>query len=361
LQRANATVYAFDPRGLTTSPTGAETDDLWSIAAATGGQLFANTNAPEARVPDVFQWNASYYLIGFRRTDTANDGRFHRLQVKVNRPGALVQTRAGYYAPPREDRSSSRGRTSATPVDAALTGVIPSNELPLSLSVAPFAVPGKREATLTLVAGLDQARTADAATRRVNVLATLFDLEGRSQGFHRQMLDLTPASDRLTFEVYAQIPQVKPGRYELRLAVESEGRAGSVFAGVDVPDFSKEALALSGVLVEKTPLPPVTNPNELAALVAVKPTVTRTFSRDDRVKAFLRVYQKDPKPVRLAARIVSDSKEPVFTRTDDLSGVSADYSREIPVESLPPGQYLLTIEAVAGERRLTRAVRFAVR
>jgi VWFA-related protein len=366
LQRANATVYAFDPRGLTTAPTGVETDDLRSIAAATGGRVFANTNAPEARVPDVFQQNGSYYLIGFRPTDTSRDGKFRRIQARVNRPGAEVRTRQGYYAAPPSRQAAASTRKPESALDAALTGLIASNDIPLTLSVAAFARPGDRDAALALVSSFTQVRSADGPTQRISLAAAVFDLEGRSHGTQRQTLEVKSGAETLTYDIYSRIPSLKPGRYEVRLAVESGGRAGSVFVGVDVPTFNKEDLALSGVLVERSS-PLVANPEELASITKVKPTASRTFASSDRARAFLRVYQKDRQPVRASARIVNDRNESIFSRVDDLAGAafgsngSADYQVELPLASLTPGRYLLTVEAAAGDRRLTREVRFTVR
>jgi VWFA-related protein len=365
LQRANVSVYAFDPRGLTTTPVQQETDDLWSIADATGGYAVTNTNTPELRVPDVFRENSSYYLIGFRPTDARRDGRFRRVQVRVNRPSAEVRTRRGFVAP-SDSKSASKTQKPLTALDAALTGVAPSSDVPISLSVAAFAIPGKHEAVLTLVSGLTHAGGAEGSTRRVNVVASVFDLDAKERGTHRQTLEMKPQADGFAFDVYSRIPTVKPGRYEVRFAAESDGRAGSVFADVDVPEFWKEDLALSGILVERSSSTHVANPDELTSVTNVKPTASRTFARDDRVRALVRVYQKGRKSVRVAARVVNERNDSVFARTDDLadaafSGGAADYHVEIPLAQLVPGQYLLTVEATAADKRLTRDVRFAVR
>jgi VWFA-related protein len=366
LQRANVTVYAFDPRGLTTERFQQETDDLWSIAAATGGFAAMHTNAPELRVSNAFRESSSYYLVGFRPTDTTHDGRFRRVDVKVNRPGAEVRTRRGYYAPKDESKSRSNTKKPATVLDAALTGVVPSGDLPITVSVAPFAIPGRREAVLALVSRVSQAGVTKGVTHRVNMNASLFDLEGKNHGSRRQTVEVTPQGDQIAFEIYSRIPVLKPGRFEVRFAAESEGRAGSVFVDVEVPDFSKQDLALSGVLVERAPFRPAANPEELASVTNVKPTAARSFSRGDRIRASLRVYQKDKQPVHVIARVVNEHNESVFGRTEDVEAAAftngaADYQLDVPIADFPPGQYLLTIEAAAAGKLLTRDVRFALR
>jgi hypothetical protein len=367
LQRANVTVYAFDPRGLTTDPSHQETDDLWSIAAATGGSLIANTNTPEVRVPQVFQENASYYLVGFRPTDTANN-KFRRIEVKMNRPDAKAHTRLGYFLPGADRKPDRNNRVPSTPLEAALTAAVPSGEQPITLAVAAFAVPGKREAVLTLVAGLQQFGGAADAARRHVVVASVFDRDGREVGTHRQTLEFKPRADRFGFEVFSRLP-VKPGTYEVRFAGESDGRAGSVFTSVDVPEFWKADLSLSGLLVSRTPSLLVANPKEIAGITDIRPTALREFARDERVHAFVRVYQKAGKatgPVRLSTRIVNDRDEAVFERIDSLtdgafSSGSTDYRVDVPLAQLSAGEYLLTLEATGGEVRVTRTVRFSVR
>jgi VWFA-related protein len=365
LQRANVTVYAFDPRGLTTERFQQETDDLWSIAAETGGFAAMHTNAPELRVSNAFRESSSYYLIGFRPPDTKRDGRFRRIEVKVNRPGADVRTRGGYYLP-NDPKSRSNARKSAVPLDAALTGVVPTGDLPITVSVAAFAIPGRRDAVLTLVSGLAQTGVVKGSTHSVRAVAAVFDSNGKGYGAHRQTLELKPRSDQLAFDLYSRIPSLKPGRYEVRFAAESEGRAGSVFMDVDVPDFAKEELAFSGVLVERTPSRTVANPAELTSVTSVRPTAARIFASTDRIRATLRVYQKEKRSVKLTARVVNERDESVFGRTDDLEAAAfangaADYQLEVPIAPLPSGQYLLTIEATAAGKRLTRDVRFVVR
>ena len=68
----------------------------------------------------------------------------------------------------------------------------------------------------------------------------------------------------------------------------------------------------------------------------------------------------------MTARVVNDRNESVFRRTEDLDAAAftdgaANYQMEVPIAELPPGPYLLTIEATAAAKRVTRDVRFAVR
>ena len=99
MQEANVNLYQFDPRGLQVAPA-AQSDQFGSLAVETGGRAISNTNTPWTLVSQMFRESGSYYLLGFRRTNTAADGRFHRLTVRVARQEAEVRARSGYYAPP---------------------------------------------------------------------------------------------------------------------------------------------------------------------------------------------------------------------------------------------------------------------
>jgi len=77
---------------------------------------------------------------------------------------------------------------------------------------------------------------------------------------------------------------LKPGRYELRLAVDaSVNQRGSVYTFVDVPDFSEQPLSLSGIVLGATPGPLSAPKDAFAGLLPIVPTARRTFAAADRV------------------------------------------------------------------------------
>ena len=43
--------------------------------------------------------NSTYYILGFNSGYEKRDGRYVRLEVRVNRPGLTVKSRDGYVAP----------------------------------------------------------------------------------------------------------------------------------------------------------------------------------------------------------------------------------------------------------------------
>jgi hypothetical protein len=383
LQQANIAVYAFDAAGLQTfaalasdrriDAAGARLaearqsqDDLKILAENTGGRAFSDTNEPEAYVSTIYRQNSAYYLLGFQSSDSRADGRFRKIDVEVNRSDVEVRTRRGYYAARRQRSKTTKP---ADDLDAALARGIPAMDLPVQLNVATLPDPGRRDASVVVTAGLMQ-RT-DAPTERVTVTAAAFDTEWKERGRYDQSFDMiAPPSGTggVQYDVHARLT-LPPGRYEVRLAVECAGRMGSVLRTIDVPDFAKEALTLSSVFLERKPAVAIKN-GVLDEILSAVPTAERTFARDDHVTAFVRVYQgggKDPLAASIVTRITSERDATVFERATDLSGDeftkdrSADRAIHLPLTNLPPGEYLLRIEAATGTRRASQFARFSVR
>ncbi len=74
---------------------GAVMDEL---ASATGGTYFHNSNDLEGGFQRVTKAPECVYLLEFSPEDAQRDGSFHRLSVNVNRKGAKVRARQGYFA-----------------------------------------------------------------------------------------------------------------------------------------------------------------------------------------------------------------------------------------------------------------------
>jgi VWFA-related protein len=71
---------------------------LGRLAKDTGGFLIDNTNDLGKGVARMQQERTTYYLLGYQPTNTAADGRFRRVSVKVKRPRVTVRARPGYVA-----------------------------------------------------------------------------------------------------------------------------------------------------------------------------------------------------------------------------------------------------------------------
>ena len=123
--RANASFYPIDPRGLAVfdsqigdSQVGpgrvpslqadlavlrGKQVSLRRLAHQTDGLAVVSTNNIVGSLQRVVDDLSSYYLLGYSATGVEMDGKFHNVTVRVSRPGVEVRARRGYLAASREE------------------------------------------------------------------------------------------------------------------------------------------------------------------------------------------------------------------------------------------------------------------
>ena len=108
--RANASLYTIDPRGLAgVTDVGQYVDQsswrtyiqkttstLQYLAEETGGFAIVNTNDFEAGLKRVDAETSDYYVLGFYSSNPDPAKRTRQLEVKVDRPGVSIQSRRAY-------------------------------------------------------------------------------------------------------------------------------------------------------------------------------------------------------------------------------------------------------------------------
>ena len=122
LNDGNVALYTVDARGLipafsgvpgklvptTLSMVQLNQDILHSVSEQTGGRAFINTNDIQGAIRRASDDARMTYVLGYYPTDDGWDGRFHRIEVKVNRPRLQVRHRQGYFAVATEKQASSQ-------------------------------------------------------------------------------------------------------------------------------------------------------------------------------------------------------------------------------------------------------------
>jgi VWFA-related protein len=384
---ANVNIYAVDPSGLggmegflqsrrmdmrlASQRARLHTDFLRSVSETSGGRAIVDTNDFDTTIDGIFQETSAYYLLGYQTPDPTADGRMRRLQVRVNRPGATVLARRAYSIP-RPPRPRRGADVEPSPLLTAMAGFLPKGDVPMRAMAAPFALPRGRDVGVAIVARLEHAPVETRTVQSVELAATAFDVDGRAKGSRRlnARVVLLPTDGRQAeYEVLSRI-DLRPGRYNLRIAAHNPalGVSGSVYYDIDVPDFSRQGLSLSGVVLGSDPGLPSAPRDVLAGFLPVVPTTVREFEADDEAVAYLRLYQRGRSvaPVTVATR-VTDASGVVVQRSEQVVEAdafrdgAAEFRAALPLADLGPGAYLLTIEAVAGESKVTREVRFGRR
>ena len=370
-QLANVAVYALSPRGLTVDDNRLEQDFLRSVAENTGGIAVVNTNAPEARIPAIFTATSAYYLIGFE-VQKPDDGKYRRLEVKVNRPDVTVHARKGYVAPrPVRKAAPAKPETEISPLATAMAGFLPKGDVPMQAVAFAMPLAGRPEAAVAIVARVQQPPVSKRTTHQVELLTSAFDGNGQPKGARRQSARVTmlpTETSAAQYEVLSRI-DLKPGRYSLRIAAHNPAieKSGSVFYDIDVPDFRKDGLWLSTPALSVKPGILAAPRGALADLMPIVPTTLREFAADDDVQGFAQVVHGGKSPVTavtVTIRIVDSTGATVHRANDTLEATSFSvgrmgaYSFGVPVEQLRPGSYLMSIEAQAGGRTAHRDIRF---
>ncbi|MEO7273802.1 MAG: hypothetical protein ABIX28_21580 [Vicinamibacterales bacterium] len=249
--------------------------------------------------------------------------------------------------------------------------------MPLDAQVAVFAGPDPTRGALAIVAGLGRFLPAAGVSAPIELVASAFDRTGRQRGLARQAFDVSGPAEGTVPATRTELVSrldLPPGDYQVRVAVTggSPARSASVFADVTVPRFDAVPLSLSSVVLAATAGTQTAPRGFLEPLLPVLPTARREFGRGDRVLAFLQVYQGLGR--RDALRAVTPRTTVMDEQGKEVAAASAVLAAEafatnrsgeqffsVPVAPLPAGEYLLRIEATAGEYSAGRAVRFRMR
>ena len=350
-------------------------DFLQIVAENSGGRAFVNTNDFDAGLRQIFRENSSYYLVGYRSTVDRTDRRIRRVTVRMHKSGLTAHTRNAYYAP--------RGRAAAaTPPEFRLTealhGILPSPDITLRATAAALSLPARAESGVAIAIGVQHpplpGDIGARASGQLELLTTAHGPDGQVRGSMKQSLSLKGRSgaDQLAeYEVLSRL-DLPPGSYQLRIAarIPALDRTGSVYYDVVVPDFRREPVTLSGIVLSAEPSPITAGTELLSTVLPVVPTSRRVFTQDLDVSAYVEVYHGTRAPaaaVPVTVTITDDTDRRIVNVTDSLAPdrfndrFTAPYQFAVPLDRLRAGKYLLTIETAEGNKRARRDVRFEVR
>ena len=406
LNRSNADLFnvgSRDPRALMQPQTAllAEMrqtqDSLRTLSEQTGGIAAIDRNSFTSAFDRIVQANSLYYMIGYQPPSHPRDGRFHKIEVRTRRPGLRVLARRGYASPRARDvntrerqrvereriaRTKGADQTSSE-LRAMLDSPIQQGGLGLDVQAAAFKG-AARNASIALAIEVDGTRlqfapTSAKATAGMpmndGVFSNIVELslyginqQGKPLQGLRTALELAlrpDTHDRVKRYGLRANPRLElpPGRYQVRIGVRESGAGamGTVFYDLDVPDFSRGRLAMSGLLL--------TAPSaERALTVQADPlagkllpgaaTSRRSFTRSDVIALYAEVYENGtgapPRLVDVTTRLISEAGQDVSVARDELTRPaaatrekSATYalSRQLPLKDITPGRYLLRVEA----------------
>ena len=95
-----------------------------TIAEATGGRVYLNSNAIGEAVRKAIDDSRVSYVLGYYSSRPEGDNKFRNIDVKVNRSGIELRHRKGYLAAPvavgnSRARLAALGRVMLSPIEAS--------------------------------------------------------------------------------------------------------------------------------------------------------------------------------------------------------------------------------------------------
>ena len=403
--RNNTSIYTLDPRGLAvnefdisqnvgiredSSILSQTQDTLRTLADETDGRAIVNQNNMERGLRQLVKDASDYYLLGYTSTATPTDGKFHRIDVSVDRPGVTLRARKGYWALSTEETTQMREAKEI----AARPGPGPAVEHALSSIAATDhsqvvqtwigtsrGTDGKTAVTFVwqpVDGRFGQPARVGAQPARVMLTAAADTGAPYFRGAVPQMalasaappppsggLVVSDASDgagsdpgtapsgpsRVTF-------QAAPGPLDLRLTVQGSGGQVLDFNDltVQVPDFTKPQVALStpAVYWARTAY----EFNQLTRDPHAVPTASRTFSRGDQLLIRFEAYGPGGGAPSVTAELLNRAGASMTTLPVTAEQGAGRVS--VPLTSLPAGDYLVQIKATSGDANARQLVAFRV-
>jgi VWFA-related protein len=287
--RANVAFYPIDARGLTASAPGGDAtqggavgsklysgagqralrdsfhnqqETLFTLASDTGGKALLDSNDLTLGITQVQKDINSYYILTYSSTNTAADGRYRRIQLKLAaRVAALkpkLDYRKGYFAPTtfaKMRESDKEGQ-----LQRALESENPVTDLPIAVEIDYFRLDKAKYFVPVSVeipgSALSFRNKGSKAATELDFIVEVRDPRGHVASTVRDTiplkLDEATAGQVVRRNIqYDTGLTLAPGKYTLRFVAREngEGKVGTFETPFTIPDLaSGSALRLSSLV-----------------------------------------------------------------------------------------------------------------
>ena len=415
--RANVSFYPIDARGLSASAPGGDAgqagasgtalasgrgqrqradsfnnqqETLYSLAEDTGGKALLDGNDLTVGLREVQRSIDSYYILSYVSTNTADDGRYRKVQVKLAPSQAALRAkldyRQGYFA--ASTFKTMTGSDKETQLQQALASEAGSTELPLAVEVDYFRLSKAKYFVPVTVrisgAALAFRNKGSKAATELDFIAQFKDSKGRLSSLVRDTiplkLDQATAGEVARKQIqYDTGFTLTPGKYVLRFVAREngEGKTGTFEASVVIPELAAEKSVRLSSLVLSNQRQPVKeqlagannkkkllqeNPLISADGQKLVPNVTRAFRAGQTLFAYLELY--DPTVPESAAgtaglvgvsaslsllrddRKIAESQPARAIRLGARGESTVPLRLQLPLKDLKPGTYVCQVNVI---------------
>ena len=297
-------------------------DTMYALAADTGGKAFLDNNDLVRGMVQAQRSISDYYIVGYYTTNTAQNGRFRRVDIKVDASlGAKLDYRRGYYANKEFSRFTAVDKERQLE-DALMLGD-PVTDLTIAMEIdyfqlnraeyfVPFVVkiPGSE---LALAKRFGSEHTLIDFVCEVKDLASGITVSNLRDYINVKLSNATAAQLERRPVEYDSGFTLFPGRYSIKFLARDDdtGRIGTYQTTFVIPNLVKESsrVPISSVVLSsqsvdaKDALYNVMRgkkeAKELDANPLVKngtkmiPSVTRVFSTRRDLNVFVQAYHEN--------------------------------------------------------------------
>jgi len=238
LKSANSPIYAID-----CTPTAGEMDinnafgastanreltgkdSLIQLAGESGGKYFSNATDTKSAMTAVSDITSAFYVLGYS-VPAAWDGAFHKIKVRVTRPGCKVVSQNGYYNP-KPFEQYSRFERLLQMTDLALSDN-PLSQLPpdVPMGLSPALLGGWPN--LVAYVAIPKGTAETVIGRRAEAYLLVYDEEQGKSAV--KSFRLKPPEGGLGPCVQTFAVPVKAGRYACRIIIQN-AETGSAVRG----------------------------------------------------------------------------------------------------------------------------------
>lgn len=384
--RHNTAFYALDPRGLAAgefdinenvgmrvdSQTLRQSmDTLRVLAEESDGRAIVNQNDLEKGLRQIVRDTSAYYLLGYN-TSAKSDGKFHKVEVKVKRPGVELRSRKGYWASTAEEAAAAAAPPKPRPpaeVEKAL-GTMEGRSRDALTTTWTQMVPGDDGQTrvtfvwepLPATIGVSRQEpvaiqlTASTASGETYYRGRVPEASEQAEPAAPAVAGATsaPAAPAKPSRVFFDAP---PGRVQLRMVIENaKGQVIDTTAQeLTVPDLTTPAVRVVVPAVFRA-----RTAREFQALGRDPdpvPTASRSFRRTDRLLIRFSVSGPGTTVPDVTVRLLNRTGGKMLDLTAKAPGDGVDYYQiDLPLSGFAAGDYLVEVSAQSGDAKASELV-----